>query len=191
MKVGIFSGSFNPIHIGHLILANYITEFTEIDEVWFLVSPHNPLKEESMLINENQRLEIVKLALQEYPKMKASDFEFPLPRPSYTIVTLKKLKEAYPGHEFVLIIGSDNWTKFDKWKNYDEIIGNYQIKVYPRLGYRTIIQPKYKTHVEVLDAPVIEISSTFIRNAISEGKDMKAFLSNKVYKYITENNLYK
>lgn len=191
MKIGIFSGSFNPIHMGHLILANYITEFTEIDEVWFLVSPRNPIKEENTLINENQRLEMVKLALQEYPKMKASDFEFSLPRPSYTVVTLEKLKEKYPENEFILIIGSDNWTEFDKWKNYDQIIGNYHIKVYPRLGYRIIIQARQKTHVEALDAPVIEISSTFIREGISEGKDIKAFLPEKVYKYIVENNLYK
>lgn len=191
MNIGIFSGSFNPIHIGHLILANYIVEFTDIDEVWFLVSPHNPLKEESELLDEGKRLEMVQLALKGYPKLKASHFELSLPKPSYTIHTLDRLKQAYPQNEFSLIIGSDNWSVFENWKNYDEIIENYVIKIYPRLGYRIFIQPRQRKSVEALDAPVVEISSTFIREAIAEGKDIKAFLPEGIYEYINRYNLYK
>jgi nicotinate-nucleotide adenylyltransferase len=191
MNIGIFSGSFNPIHIGHLILANYIVEFTEIDEVWFLVSPQNPLKVESELLDENERLEMVKLAIGGYSKLKASDFEFSLPRPSYTVHTLGKLREAYPDNEFTLLIGADNWANFERWRNYDEIIENYAIKVYPRLGYRISIQPRQRKMVEALDAPVIEISSTFIRESLAEEKDIRAFLPVEAYKYIVENNLYK
>ncbi len=191
MNIGIFSGSFNPIHIGHLILANYIVEFTEIDEVWFLVSPQNPLKVECELLDENERFEMVKLAIGAYPKLKASDFEFSLPRPSYTVHTLSKLRDVYPDNEFTLLIGADNWVNFERWRNYDEIIENYAIKVYPRLGYRISIQPRQRKMVEALDAPVIEISSTFIRESLAEDKDIKAFLPAEVYKYIVENNLYK
>lgn len=191
MNIGIFSGSFNPIHIGHLILANYMTEFTEIDEIWFLVSPHNPLKEERDLIGEDKRLEMVRIALEDYPKFIASDFEFSLPRPSYTIYTLEQLEKAYPGNKFTLIIGSDNWTSFDKWKSYEKILENYAIKVYPRLGYRISIPSKQKTYVEAVDAPVIEISSTFIRESVNDGKNIKAFLPKNVYQYIIDNNLYK
>lgn len=191
MNIGIFSGSFNPIHIGHLILANYIVEFTDIDEVWFLVSPRNPLKQQSELLDEGRRLEMVELALEEYPKMKASDFEFSLPRPSYTVHTLDRLKEAYPQHAFNLIIGSDNWFVFENWKNYEQIIENYAIKIYPRLGHRISIQPRQRKSVEALDAPVIEISSTFIRESIAEGKDIKAFLPEGIYEYINNNDLYK
>lgn len=191
MNIGIFSGSFNPIHIGHLILANYIVEFTDIDEVWFLVSPRNPLKQQSELLDEGRRLEMVELALEEYPKMKASDFEFSLPRPSYTVHTLDRLKEAYPQHAFNLIIGSDNWFVFENWKNYEQIIENYAIKIYPRLGHRISIQPRQRKSVEALDAPVVEISSTFIRGSIAEGKDIKAFLPEGIYEYINNNDLYK
>lgn len=191
MNIGIFSGSFNPIHIGHLILANYIVEFTDIDEVWFLVSPRNPLKQQSELLDEGRRLEMVELALEEYPKMKASDFEFSLPRPSYTVHTLDRLKEAYPQHAFNLIIGSDNWFVFENWKNYEQIIENYAIKIYPRLGHRISIQPRQRKSVEALDAPVVEISSTFIRESIAEGKDIKAFLPEGIYEYINNNDLYK
>lgn len=191
MNIGIFSGSFNPIHIGHLILANYIVEFTDIEEVWFLVSPRNPFKQQSELLDEDKRLEMVQLALKQYPKLKASDFEFSLPRPSYTIHTLSRLKEAYPQHAFNLIIGSDNWSVFENWKNYEQIIENYAIKIYPRLGHRISIQPRQRKSVEALDAPVIEISSTFIRESIAEGKDIKAFLPEGIYEYINNNDLYK
>lgn len=191
MNIGIFSGSFNPIHIGHLILANYITEFTELDEVWFLVSPHNPLKERSELTGQNERLKMVELATKGYAKLNASDFEFTLPKPSYTINTLEELNKVYPQHLFTLIIGADNWKIFHQWKDYEHIINNYNIVVYPRLNNNIEIPEKYSAKVKELNAPVIEISSTFIREAITEGKEIKAFLPENVYSYIKENNLYK
>lgn len=190
MKVGIFSGSFNPIHIGHMVLANFITEFTDIDEVWFLVTPQNPLKEDTILLDENTRFEMTKLALADYPKLKASDFEFSLPKPSYTIHTLEALSEAYPENTFALIIGADNWEAFDRWRDFEEILEQYRIYVYPRLGCRISISKKLKDRVEALNSPVIEISSTFIREALIKGKNMHAFLPESVHKYIIEKGLY-
>lgn len=191
MNIAIFSGSFNPIHTGHLILANYVSQFTSVDEIWFLTSPCNPFKEDDFLLDENIRYEMVQLALQDYPRFRASNFEFTLPKPSYTIHTLLALKAAYPGHTFSLVIGSDNWTEFEKWRNYDKILENFNIKIYPRLGYRIFIPTRYKNRVEALDAPIVEISSTFIRDSISEGKDMKAFLPETVYRFIADKGLYK
>lgn len=190
MNIGIFSGSFNPIHIGHLILGNYVTEFTHIDEVWFLVSPHNPLKKKDELVDENIRMEMVDLALKPYPKMKASDFEFSLPKPSYTINTLESLKVAYPFHDFSLIIGSDNWHHFEEWKDYEKIIDKCSIMIYPRLGSRISISSKLKNKVSALDSPIIDISSTFVRDNISEGKNVRPFLPELIFDYILKNKLY-
>lgn len=191
MNIGIFSGSFNPIHIGHLILANYIVEFTEIEEVWFLVSPQNPLKSEDELSDEHIRLEMAELALAKYAKLKASDFEFSMPIPSYTVNTLDALRNEYPGHNFTLIIGADNWNVFESWREYDKILENYKIRVYPRLGHRITIPTKLRDKVEALDSPIIEISSTFIRDSIAEGKDVRAFLPDDIYDYIMNKGLYK
>lgn len=192
MKIGIFSGSFNPIHIGHIILANYITEFTDIDEVWLLVTPQNPFKKDQELADEDARLEMVRIATGKYPKLKASDFEFKLSKPSYTINTLKELEKAYLQHTFSLIIGADNWLAFDKWKDSKEIIDNYHVCVYPRLNYgveNIDLQNKYG--VNILNAPVIEISSTFIRESIYNNKNIEAFLPENVYSYILKKRLYK
>lgn len=191
MNIGIFSGSFNPVHTGHLILANYIAEFTEIEEVWFVVSPQNPLKTENQLSDEYIRFKMVEIALEKYTKLKASDFEFSMPRPSYTIDTLDALQEKYPEHTFTLIIGADNWSYFENWKEHDKILENYKLKVYPRLGYRISIAKKIKTKVEALDSPVIEISSTFIRENIKAGRNVRPLLPDNVYDYIAENKLYK
>lgn len=191
MNIGIFSGSFNPIHIGHIILANYIVEFTDIDEVWMLVSPQNPLKDDKGLADENDRYQMVETALRAYPKLKASKFEFSMPKPSYTIDTLKALKQTYPQHTFSLIIGADNWSVFDSWKDYNSILENYVVKIYPRLSSRITISSKLKGKVETLDSPVIDISSTFIREGIASDKNMKAFLPEGVYEYIVEKDLYK
>jgi nicotinate-nucleotide adenylyltransferase len=191
MKIGIFSGSFNPIHIGHLILANYITEFSEIEEVWFLVTPQNPWKENSALADENIRLEMVKMAIAGYPKLKTSDIEFSLPRPSYTINTLNVLEDRYPEHEFALIVGADNWENFDRWKDYETILSRYNIYVYPRFGYSVSMPQKLKKTVTVLNSPIVEISSTFIRKGLSEGKNMRAFLPEPVYNYVSENKVYR
>lgn len=191
MNIGIFSGSFNPIHMGHVILANYIVEFTEIDEIWFLVSPQNPLKSAKELSDEQSRLEMTRLALQKYAKFKVSDFEFQMPKPSYTIDTLRALRGEYQEETFSLIIGADNWNVFESWREYDKIWEEFNLKVYPRLGSRITIPNKLKYKVEALDSPIIEISSTFIRESISEGKNVSAFLPEGVYEYIIEKGLYK
>lgn len=190
MNIGIFSGSFNPIHIGHVILGNYIAEFTDMDEVWFLVSPHNPLKENADLLDEKERFAMVELALKDYPTLKASDFEFLLSHPSYTINTLHALDKAYPEHQFSLIIGADNWVSFDKWKDYATILAKYPIKIYPRLGFQVSIPSRQRSKVEVIDTPIMEISSTFIRESIAEDKNVKAFLPEGIYEYIKQHRLY-
>ncbi len=191
MNIGIFSGSFNPIHVGHVILANYIVEFTEIDEIWFLVSPQNPLKAAEELSDQQLRLEMTKLALQKYVKFKVSDFEFHMPKPSYTIDTLRALREKYKEDTFSLIIGADNWNVFESWREFDKILEEFKLKVYPRLGSRITIPNKLKHKVEALDSPIVEMSSTFIRESIAEGKNISAFLPEGVYEYIIEKGLYK
>lgn len=180
MKTGIFSGSFNPVHIGHLALANYLCEYEGLDEVWFLVTPHNPLKEEDELMDDAFRLKLVQLAIAGYPKFKASDIEFNLSRPSYTIHTLDKLKETYPDREFHLIIGSDNWTLFPRWYQSERILAENHILVYPRPGY-PVSSDSLSENVKVASSPTFEISSTFIRRAMEEGKDVRYFLHPAVY----------
>lgn len=191
MNIGIYPGSFNPIHVGHIILASYITEFTEIDEVWFLVSPQNPFKKKNELLAQDERFEMLEIALKDYDKLKVSDFEFTLPQPSYTINTLEGLSSKYPKYNFSLIIGADNWSEFERWKDYDKIIEKYNIKIYPRLGHRISIPQRQKNRVEALESPIIDISATFIRESMSEGKDVRAFLPNKIYDYILQKQLYK
>lgn len=188
-KIAIFSGSFNPIHIGHLALANYICEQNWVDELWFMVTPHNPLKSIEYLLPDSDRLEMVKLAIHNYPRFKASDFEFNLPQPSYSINTLNKLREVYPDYEFFLVIGADNWAVFDKWKSADDIIHNYNLLIYPRPGYK-IDNEKLPHQVHYINTPQLEVSSTFIRNSFKEGKDMRYFLHPAVYQYIIKKNLF-
>lgn len=190
MKTGLFFGSFNPIHCGHMVLANYMVEYTDLDEVWFVVSPHNPLKDKKTLLSQTHRLTMVRLAVEDHPKLKVSNIEFKLPQPSYTINTLAHLKEKYPKKEFALMMGMDNLQTFDKWKNHEQILKNHFIYVYPR--YK--MEPgKFAGHEHVMltEAPVVEISSSFIRKAISEKKDMSSFMPDKVSAYIKEMNFYK
>lgn len=175
MLTGIFSGSFNPIHIGHLALANWICEFGGVDELWFLVSPQNPLKEEAGLMDERIRLGFVQSAIAGYSKFKASDFEFRLPRPSYTINTLRALQKAYPERHFALIIGADSWCGFPKWKDYEAILSEFDLIVYPRKGYEIVI-PEHLSNVKKVEAPLFDISSTFIRDSLKSGKDVRFFL---------------
>lgn len=175
IKTGIFGGSFNPIHIGHLALANYICEYNELDEIWFLVSPHNPIKKQNDLWDDNLRLELVKQAIKGYPKFKASDIEFHLPRPSYMIHTLSELKKIYPERDFVLIIGADNWSHINRWKGYETLLSEYPFFIYPRKGYDINI-PSLPSNIEAIQAPILEISSTFIRQALKDGKDIRFFL---------------
>ncbi len=183
MNVGIFSGSFNPIHIGHLALANYLCEFEGLDELWFLVTPRNPFKVGQDLMPDELRLELVQLAVEGYPKFRASDFEFRLPQPSYTIHTFEKLKEAYPSHAFHLIIGSDNWLSFPRWYQSERLLAENPILVYPRPGY-PVDASALPPQVRLVQSPVFEISSTFIRQALAEGKDIRYFLHPRVYERI-------
>lgn len=189
-RVGIYSGSFNPIHIGHLALANYLCEFSYVDEVWFVVTPHNPLKDQKGLLKDSERLKLVKLATEGYPKFVASDFEFDLPKPSYSIHTLEKLHEEYPQTEFHLIIGADNWSSFSLWKDSEKILENYNLLVYPRKGF-DINPSELPKNVILAETPLFEISSTFIREAIAQNKDIRYFLQDKVYQYIKQAKLYR
>ena len=184
-KIGIFCGSFNPIHIGHLALANYLCEFDGLDEVWFMVTPQNPIKKSTELWADDFRLRLVKLAIDGYAKFKASDFEFHLPKPSYTINTLQKLEEAYPDAQLHLIIGSDNWQLFPRWKQSEDIIANYPILIYPRPGYE-VDANELPEKVRLTEAPTFEISSTFIRHSLKEGKDIRFMLPSHVYEQIKE-----
>lgn len=185
IRTGIFGGSFNPIHIGHLALANYLCEFEELDELWFLISPQNPLKEQLDLWPDAFRLKLVQAAVRNYPRFRASDFEFHLPRPSYTIHTLDKLKEAYPEHAFELIVGSDNWACFNQWKEPERIVAENRVLIYPRPGY-PVDAGTLPENVRVVDAPLLDISSTFIREALSAGRDIRYFLHPAVYILIEE-----
>ena len=188
-KIGLYFGSFNPIHIGHLAIANYIVEYSDLQQVWFVVSPQNPFKEKKSLLADNHRYYMVNLAVEDDYRFKASNIEFHLPQPSYTINTLTYLKEKYPDKEFSLIMGADNLKHFHKWKNYEYISKNYKMYVYPRPGYD--IDGTNYPNVEKVDAPIMQISASFIRQAIKEGKNIKYFLHPKVWNYIDEMNFYK
>ena len=190
MKVGLFFGSFNPVHLGHMAIANYMLEYTDLERIWFVVSPQNPLKQKSSLLDEKQRLHLVTLAIGDTTKYKASSIEFKLPQPSYTINTLTHLHEKFPQHQFVLIMGADNLQSFNKWKNYEEILKHHQLYVYPRTNADG---GALKTHekVKLVNAPIMEISSTEIRTAIKEKKDMRYFMPIQVWEYIKTMHFYK
>ena len=188
MDIGIFSGSFNPVHIGHLALANYLCEYEGLDEVWFMVTPHNPLKEEASLMSDEFRLKLVQLAIGGYPKFRASDFEVHLPRPSYTVHTLDKLKQTYPQDTFHLIIGSDNWKLFSRWYQSERILAENFILIYPRPGYE-VDGNTLPQNVKLASSPTFEISSTFIRQAMEEGRDVRYFLHPAVYEALRQTNL--
>ncbi|MFC2104157.1 nicotinate (nicotinamide) nucleotide adenylyltransferase [Bacteroidota bacterium] len=190
MKIGLFFGSFNPIHIGHLAIANYMVEYSDLDEIWFVISPQNPLKKKNTLLNEYDRLKMVELALNNDQKLKPTDIEFSLPKPSYTIDTLTHLTERNPKNKFILIAGTDNFKTFHKWKNYEEILKQYQLYVYPRPGYE-LNEYVHHDNIKLVNAPLMEISSSFIREAIKNNKDIRYFLPNKVYEYIEKMNFYK
>ncbi|MFC2106846.1 nicotinate (nicotinamide) nucleotide adenylyltransferase [Bacteroidota bacterium] len=188
--IGLYFGSFNPIHIGHLIIGQYMNEFTDLDEVWFVVSPHNPLKDKKTLLPDLNRLYMVNVAVEDDSKLRSCNIEFHMPKPSYTIDTLAYLGEKYPDYSFILIGGTDILPSFHKWKNYQQLLSNYKIYIYNRPGYNT---GEFQSHpnISFFEAPQMEISASFIRNAIKEGKDVSYMLPSKVWKYIDEMNFYK
>jgi len=192
MKIGLFFGTFNPIHVGHLIIANHMAEFTDLDSVWFVVTPHNPFKKKSSLLAEYHRYQMVMIAVEDMIKLKPSKIEFDLPQPNYTINTLIHLYEKHPEHEFSLIMGEDNLKTFHKWKNFETILQNHNLYIYPRVNENKG-NAKYMDHpkVHITDAPIVEISSTFIRNAIKKGKNISPLLPSKVWNYLDEMNFYK
>lgn len=191
-KIGLFFGSFNPIHIGHLILANYILENTDMNELWFVVSPQNPFKEKKSLLNDYNRLDMVKMSLKNYPKMKASNVEFSLPIPSYTIDTLTYLKEKYPQNAFSLIMGEDNLKSLHKWKNFELLIKNYQIIVYPRISDKKLVEITWnQENIHRISAPIIELSATEIRQMIKDKKNVRPMLPPEVFEYLDGSNFYR
>jgi nicotinate-nucleotide adenylyltransferase len=193
MKIGLYFGSFNPIHIGHLIIANHLIEHTDLDQIWFVVSPHNPLKDKKTLLADHHRLALVKEAIDDNPSFRASDVEFHLEQPSYTVKTLLVLAEKYPQHEFSLIMGEDNLKTLHKWYNYEYLLDNYRLFVYPRVSGETyeLDLKKHPSVVFMKDVPVMNISSSFIRSEIAAGKDVRYLLTEPVYKYIDEMLFYK
>ena len=186
--IGVLGGSFNPVHVGHVMLASYLSQYTSLDEVWLMLSPCNPLKNNDAFVADEHRLNMLKIAVESVKGVDVCDIELTLPRPSYTIKTLDTLKERYPDKQFRLVIGSDNWLIFDKWKDYQRIIADYGVIVYPRPGYE--IGEIDTLGVGFVNAPVINLSSTFIRDGFFAGKDMSAFLPNGVDEYIRKNNLF-
>ncbi|MBU3820564.1 nicotinate-nucleotide adenylyltransferase [Flavobacteriaceae bacterium XHP0103] len=192
MKVGLYFGSFNPINIGHLVIGNYIAEQSDLDQVWFVVTPHNPFKKKSTLLDNYQRLEMVYLATKDYPKLQPCDIEFNLPQPNYTVNTLIYLQEKYPKHDFSLIMGEDNLKGFHKWKNFEVILENHHIYVYPRISEGPI-ETQFDNHKKVhrIDAPIMELSSTYIRSAIKKGINIRPMLPHDVWVYLDQMNFYK
>ena len=197
MKIGLYFGTFNPIHVGHLVIANYMAEYTDLEQIWLVVTPHNPLKDKSTLLNDRHRFNMVQEAIFDNSKLKASDVEFKLPKPSYTITTLTYLQEKHSKHEFSLILGEDNLRTFHKWYNHEVILEKHKLYVYPRvltMHEEHDLLNDYRSHKNVIicdDAPVMKVSSSFIRDAIKNGKDVRYLLTEPVYKYIEEMNFYK
>ncbi|MBT5439403.1 MAG: nicotinate-nucleotide adenylyltransferase [Flavobacteriales bacterium] len=204
MNIGLYFGTFNPIHIGHLVIANHIVEQTILDQVWFVVTPQNPLKNKSTLLKDSHRLAMVREAVYDSPKLKASDIEFGLSKPNYTASTLAHIMDKHPDHSFSLIMGEDNLRNFHKWKNYENILSNHTIYVYPRVltpqeedEYKSLNTDEIdklranKNIIYCQDAPVMRISASFIRKSIKENNDVRFLLSEPVHKYVEEMHFYK
>ncbi len=189
MKIGLFFGSFNPIHIGHLIIANTMAENTDLQEVWLVVSPQNPFKKNASLLHEFDRFEMASLAVHDSYTLKVSDVEFKLPRPSFTIDTLTYLSEQYPQHQFVLIVGEDNLSTFPKWKNHDKILEYYELYVYPRPGAEKSTLAEH-SKVKFIPAPLLDISATYIRNNVKEGKSIRYLVTEQVENYILRKKFF-
>ena len=192
MKIGLYFGTFNPIHIGHLTIANHMAEYSDLDKIWMVITPHNPFKKKSSLLDNNHRYQMVMEALEHYDTIEPSKIEFDLPQPNYTVNTLAHLEEKYPQHEFCLIMGEDNLKSFHKWKNYDVILERHDIYVYPRIS-EGVIETQFDNHPKIhkVAAPIMEISSTMIRNGIKNGKNVRPLLPPEVFRYVDEMNFYK
>lgn len=192
MKVGLFFGTFNPIHVGHLTIANHIAEHSALDQVWLVVTPMSPFKKNQSILDDNQRLEMVYRATKDYHKLKQCDIEFGMPQPNYTINTLTYLAEKYPDHHFSLLMGEDNLKTFHKWKNFELILNNHSIYVYPRIVKdKTPSQFDDHPNVHFIDAPIMELSSTFIRKEIKAGRNIRPMLPEHVWNYLDQMNFYK
>lgn len=192
MKIGLYFGTFNPIHVGHLAIANHMAEHSDLDKIWMVITPHNPFKKKSSLLDNHHRYQMVQRALEEYDKIQASTIEFDLPQPNYTVNTLTYLQEKYPAHEFCLIMGEDNLKSFHKWKNYEIILENHELYVYPRIS-EGVIETRFDNHPKIhkVAAPIMEISSTAIRNGIKNRKNIRPLLPAEVYQYLDEMSFYK
>jgi nicotinate-nucleotide adenylyltransferase len=192
MKIGLYFGTFNPIHIGHLIIANYFVENSDLEEVWMVVTPHNPFKKKNSLLDNHHRFELVYKATENYPNIKASDVEFKLPQPNYTAHTLAQISDLYENHQFCLIMGEDNLKSFHRWKNFETILEHHELYVYPRIS-RGKLDAQFDQHSKIhkIAAPVIEISSTMIREGIRKGKNVRPMLPKEVWNYIDEMNFYR
>ncbi|MDV7137449.1 nicotinate (nicotinamide) nucleotide adenylyltransferase [Maribacter sp. TH_r10] len=192
-KVGLYFGTFNPIHIGHLVIANHMVEFSDLDEIWFVITPMSPFKVKKTLLDNHHRYQMVYEATKDYPKLKPSKIEFDLPQPNYTINTLVHLEEQNnDDYEFALIMGEDNLKGFQKWKNYEVILENHSIYVYPRISEGKVEhQFEGNPKIQYVDAPIMEISSTFIRNNHKKGKNIKPMLPYEVWRYLDEMNFYR
>lgn len=190
MKTGLFFGSFNPVHIGHLIIANFMATQTDLDKVWLVVSPHNPLKPKQSLARDHDRLHLVRLGIGDNPRVEASNVEFGLPKPSYTVDTLAFLKEKYPGREFALIMGSDNLVTLDRWKNPEYLLNHHDIYVYRRPGAEAEEQARHP-RVKVFDAPLLDISATYIRDCLRQGRSVRYLVPEAVWEYLEGSSLYR
>ena len=190
MRIGLYFGSFNPVHVGHMIIANYIASHANIDQLWMVVSPHNPHKEKKTLAKDYDRLHLVHLAIAGNPKIQASNIEFSLPKPSYTIDTLTYLNEKHPNYKFSLIMGGDNLASFHKWKNYEKILENHEILVYKRPNY-DLGELQNHPRINILDAPMLNISSSYIRNCIKNNQSIQYLVPHSVFEYIEDYKMYK
>lgn len=191
MNIGLYFGTFNPIHVGHLIIANHMAEYSDLDEVWMVVTPHNPFKKKATLLDNYQRYEMVFQATEDYLNIKPTDIEFGLPQPSYTVNTLAHIQEKYPQHQFSLIMGEDNLQGLHKWKNHELLVKNHDIYVYPRVFENKKEVKISQDRVHLIEAPIVEISSTQIRKAIKAGKNVQPLLPKLVWDYVDKMNLYK
>lgn len=191
MKIGLYFGTFNPIHIGHLVIANHMAEYSDLDKLWMVITPHNPFKKKSSLLDNHHRFQMVQRALDDYPKIEASTIEFNLPQPNYTVNTLAYLQDKYPNDEFCLIMGEDNLKSLHKWKNYEVILEHHDIYVYPRISVGKVDE-QFLSHPKIhrVEAPIMEISSTAIRKGIATNKNIQPLLPDAVYRYMDEMNFY-